>query len=65
MSNNASDVAEWETIIDYLNKLKPNYGNIVLDLIYHQGQLKKLKIVQKEDVFSFNKIQKEGEKNEK
>jgi len=46
---------EWEEVTSYVEKVKPKYGSILIELIYHQNKLKKVKIIQKDEYLVFEK----------
>jgi hypothetical protein len=54
MINNNLD---WNKLLLYIEKIKPNFGTISLELLYHQNNLSKVKITQKQDVIIFDKIE--------
>jgi len=54
---------EWFHIASHLENNKPQYGNILLELTYHQSTIRKVKYLHKEEVVIFEKNENnEGEK---
>lgn len=61
MSKSKSD---WETLFALVEKVRPDYGKLTCDLIYHQGVISKVIFTQKQDTFVLNKVEsvkKQGE----
>jgi len=52
----------WQMLISSLDKIKPQYGSVMLELTYHQSIVKKAKILQKEEIIIFDN--KKGDNNE-
>jgi len=42
MRANEKTTKNWDVVISYLEKIKPDYGTINLELIYHQGMIKRV-----------------------
>ena len=55
MNSKKCEISNWEKIISYINDIKPIYGTVNIDLIFHQGLIKKVKILQKEHVLIIDK----------
>jgi hypothetical protein len=55
MDNSKKD---WEKVITYIEQKKPNYGVICIELTFHQNSIKKVKLLQKEDILILNKEKK-------
>ena len=46
---------EWFNIASYLENNRPQYGNVLLELTYHQSSIKKVKLLHKEEIVLFEK----------
>jgi len=47
--------SEWREVTSYVEKIKPKYGSILMELIFHQNELKKAKIIQKDEYLILEK----------
>jgi len=62
MNNDKHLTSSWWNLISHIDKIKPNYGSIILELTYHQSIIKKAKVLQKEEIIIFEN--KKGDNNE-
>jgi hypothetical protein len=51
MQTNNTDLNK---LFSHIERIKPNFGTISLELLYHQNRLSKVKILQKQDVIVFD-----------